>query len=128
MYKKLAVGIFASSLALGIGIGDLGGTSKAEAAIPVEASISPKNVTKTGNSTTVTKTLNWHGGTGSTYRVYYYDGKSAAIDDSYQSFSTTNKTSYKLSSSQTKKTWYDSLRVSGSQTATDSGSITLKYQ
>lgn len=125
MIKKLALGVVASSMLLGFGVGDLGGASKAEAAVPVEASISPKNVSRTGSSTSVTKTLSWGGGTGSSYHVYYNDGKYAAIDDPYSSYRTTNTSSYSISSSTTSKTWNDFLRVTGSKVATDSGTIKL---
>lgn len=120
LLQKLSIGVLMSGLIFSVGI------SKASAAIPVDASLSPASQTYTADAKNVTKKLSWGGGISSTYYVDYYNGITTSTYDPQANYYTAYDTSYYNKGSLTTKTWNTRLYVSNGSSDTAYGSVTLK--
>lgn len=100
---------------------------KAPSAIPVSASLSPADQTKSGvgNTASFTKRLSWGGGTTNTYNVSYYDGMKVGFSDPAANYYSHNYTETYNKGSLSTRTWNTNLYVSNGTSDTAYGSVTL---
>lgn len=96
--------------------------------IPVQASQSPANQTKKGNSGTFNIDLSWAGGASNKYAVSFYDGRATIIDEPGTTLYSmpADAPTYNKGAGQSTKTWNTSLHVSNGSSDTADGTVTLK--
>ncbi|MCL1696796.1 MULTISPECIES: hypothetical protein [unclassified Lysinibacillus] len=130
--KKLLFSALAATFILGAGYTTASASTAEEPSnsitpryVPVDAYISPKLVTLNTSSSSVTKTIGWGGGVSSYYNVSYNDGYTSRTFTA-DFYSTTHTRTYSLSKNDTTRTWDNYLSVTNGNTASATGSVTLR--
>ncbi|MCS1393457.1 hypothetical protein [Lysinibacillus boronitolerans] len=127
--KKLLLGALTATFILGAGYATASAEEIPESItplwVPVDAYISPSNTTLTASSSNVTKTIGWGGGNSSYDNVSYNDGYTTRTFTA-DFYSTTHTRLYSLSMNDSTRTWNNYLSVTNGDTASATGSVTLK--